>query len=221
MADIVDLLQDIAQKIRPCPQITLQRAYLRAAREWCRQSQWYGVNVDAVLTVDTASYDINQLGQLEALNIESVSLQPLPVASGVRRVPLNRGDATQFVPDNTSGQCRRFAYIPEGVLMFDPPPDRAYPVTVRILCQPTRSATTIPDELVVKWQTAFELGALSYLYDLSGEPWANPAEAKIKASEFRSRINDGKADKQRGYVVGSVRARPQPFVTRGFGWRAP
>jgi hypothetical protein len=221
MALVTDLLKDIAQRVRPCPQVSMQRAYVRAAREFCRQSQWYGVNLTAVLVAGTAIYDVNALGSLEALNIDSVSLQPLPAGNGVRPVPMNRGDPSQFVPGNTAGQPVRYGYLPEGAIAFDPPPNGAYPVTVRVICQPILEAVEVPDEILVKWQTALEAGALAYLYSLSGEPWADTREAMLQQRVFQGKINDARADRQRGYMVGSVRARPQSFVSRGFGWRSP
>ncbi len=216
---VADLLRDISQKIRPCPRITLQRAYVRAVREWCRQTQWHGVNIDAVLTVGSNIYDLNLGTQLESINVDSMQLQPLPMAAGNNPVPLGRANSVAFIPDNTEGQPVFYAYLPEGAFALDRAPDKAYPVVVRVLVQPTGEATEIMTVLLTKWRTAFEAGALSYLYDLRGEPFADPREAERQRLVFRSYINDGKADKNRGYVVGSVRATPRPFVTRTRGWR--
>ena len=217
---ISDLLKDISQKVRACPKISQQRAYCRAVRDFCRQTQWYGVNVTAVLDIGTTVYDVNALGQLEVLNVDSVSLQPLPATNGVVPVPLNVANPNTVTPDIDNGRPVWYGYLPEGAIAFNPPPDKAYPVTVRLIVQPIIEATEIPTELTVKWQTAFEAGALAYLFSLVGEPWADKNEQVRYQREFQARINDGKADKQRGYVVGSVRARPKAFVTRGFGYRS-
>ena len=218
---VADLLKDIGQVVRNCPGTAQQRAYVRAVRDWCRQTHWYGENVPFTATIGTAIYDVTKLGQVEVLALEAGQIQPLPAGTGVVPVSLGIGDPRNFVPDQTNGQPIRMGYLPEGAVMLDPPPDKAYPITLRLVCQPTIEATEIPGALVVKWQTAFEAGALAYLMALKGEPWADPAEQLRYARIFQSRVNDGKADKQRGYVVGSVRATPRPFITRGFGWRSP
>jgi len=218
MAAIANVLTEVLTKVRSCPQITAQNAYVRAVREWCRQTQWYAVNVSATLATDLDIYDVNQLGDLEALNVESVSLQQFPLDTGIVPIALTRTDPSMIVPNTTASTPYRFAYLPEGAIQFFPVPDKDYPVTVRIICQPTYGAVSVPDELLVKWRTAFDAGALAYLFGLLGEPWGDANQEMLYRREFAARVNDGKADKQRGYVVGSVRATPRPFVTRGFGF---
>jgi len=59
-------------------------------------------------------------------------------------------------------------------------------------------------------------GALGYLLDLPRQPWTDHSQALKRQKEFQSAINNAKADEQRGYNTGSVRARPRLFVRPGF-----
>ncbi len=217
---IDDLVREVNQRVRQAPKAAVRNAFRWACRELCRQSQWYGVNIDGVLDTTTSVYDINLGTQLESLNIDSVQLQPLPLQPGNNPVPLTRGDPSQFIPDNTAGQPVYFGYLPEGAFCFERAPDQAYPVIVRVLCQPTLDAVEIPTALTVKWQSALEAGALSFLYGLTGEAWADKQKEDRYARIFTGKWGDAKADKNRGYVAGSVRATPRPFVTRGWNWRS-
>ena len=51
MALVINLIRDVAQKIRPCPRETMLNAYVRAARQFCGETRWYRANLDAEMLV--------------------------------------------------------------------------------------------------------------------------------------------------------------------------
>jgi hypothetical protein len=52
---------------------------------------------------------------------------------------------------------------------------------------------------------------MAYLHSIPGQAWSSPAMAEVRRREFQSSINNARADVQRAFNTGSVRARPRIF----------
>jgi hypothetical protein len=209
MALIADQLANIAQRVRQCNKVTLVRAYARAARQFCSETRWYRVNLSGTLAAGTRTYSLGSDPDLEIITAQSVS-----VTNGTRVIGLRAMAPSAINPNIPQGQPIRFAYLPEGSIAYDPVPDQAYPTLIELAAQVRDEATDVPNELLVKWRQAFEAGALEFLLSMTGQPWADPQAAALERAKFRSFINNAKADVQRGFQVGAVRALPRRFVTR-------
>lgn len=214
MAEVINLIRDVAQKIRPCPRETMLNAYVRAARQFCGESRWYRVNLDAATTANQQLYSLGSDPWIEIIDVPFVSMVTNPGVNQANIVPLVNQPSNAFNPNIESDTPIWYSYIPEAQIAFSPIPDNAYPVSMTLVCQPRDGVTEIPDELLVKWRLAFEDGALAYLYGLVGEPFADPRLAMLYESKFRSAINNGKANVAMGFQSGSQRATPRRFVTR-------
>lgn len=209
MAAIADQLREIAQRVRQCNKVTLVRAYARAARQFTSETRWYRVNVPGTLQPGVRGYALGSDPELEIMEATAAQVTVGSTLMSLR--PMFPGAINPNLPERAP---LRFAYLPEGSVAFDPIPDQAYPVLIELAVQVRADATTIPDALLVKWRQAFEAGALEYLLDLTGEPWADQRAAALERAKFRAFINNAKADVQRGFQVGAVRAQPRRFVTR-------
>lgn len=205
--DIVDLLQDVQQVVRRCPQPTLVQAYIRAARQFCTQTRWlrrealFETVADEKLEpllLDTGD------ASLEIIGVRRIVMSTLETGS------LNQWDilpsaSTSWRLQDRPGRPMTYDYVPEGVVALHPTPDGAYGAVVVAQCTPIRTAVSLPDDLLTKWEYALADGATEYLLNIPGQPWSNPALAKAKyGTEFRAAINNAKADEQRSYNTGSV-----------------
>jgi len=199
--NIVDALPRIAQIARRCPTATLTRAYVDAARTFCGQTRWLRETLaDITTAVDDPSYVLGSADEgLEVIGVRQV----IGTDSRGQQWELPPLDATTKCLNTDNAQPRWYSYSPEGALVLHRTPDAAYTLTVMAQVQPIRTATTIPD-------------ALGYLLDLPRQPWTDHSQALKRQKEFQSAINNAKADEQRGYNTGSVRARPRLFVRPGF-----
>jgi hypothetical protein len=214
MALVRELIRDVAQKIRPCPRETILNAYVRAARQFCGETRWYRVNLDAATVANQQLYSLGSDPFIEIVDVPFVSMVTNPGVSQANIVPLVNQPSNAFNPNIKSDTPIWYSYIPEAQIAFSPIPDSAYPVSMTLVCQPRDGVTEIPNEILPKWRLAFEVGALAYLYGLTGEPFADPREAAKYEAAFRSYINSGKASVAMGFQSGSQRATPRRFVTR-------
>jgi YD repeat-containing protein len=212
--NIADALPRIAQIARRCPTATLTRAYVDAARAFCGQTRWLRETLaNITTTADDPSYAlVSADAGLEVIGVRQV----IGTDSRGQQWELPPLDVTAKCLNTDSAQPQWYSYDPEGALVLHRTPDAAYTLTITAQVQPIRTATTIPDALDRKWSLALMAGALGYLLDLPRQPWTDHGQALKRQKEFQSAINNAKADEQRGYNTGSVRARPRLFVRPGF-----
>jgi hypothetical protein len=214
MAAVADLVRDVRQVLQQCPALSIQFAYVRAARQFCQEARWLRRVVSATLVANRQYYSLGSDPLLEVLALGPVqATTPVNPATGQNIVSLSAADPATFDPNQTSGFPMWYAYVPEAQIGFNPKPNAAYPVTITLVVQPRDGVADLPDELLVKWRYAFEEGAKWFLYEIPGEPWSDPQKAQLCRANFRSYVNEARADVNRGFQQGPVRARPRaPWV---------
>lgn len=204
------VLTNVRQIARKCPNITLRRAYTRAMREWCQQTQWLRITLTGSTIVDQKVYTLGTDPNLDIVGIRAVSITD---AAGYV-YGLGTSDSTLWNPNAQSSRPRRYCYLPEGQFALDATPDLVYALTVSIIVVPKETPAadaTVPAEPLVKYSNDFEAGALAFLLAIPGEPWSNPAVAQGYARAFQVSINNARAEVQRAFNTGTVRVRPRPF----------
>lgn len=209
MAEIVDLLQNVAQKIRRAPQPTLVHAYREAARKFCLESHWLRRQVIVDTLADgTQDYDLTLIESVDA-DLEIIAVEDpikVTIADG-SEYPIRPSNQLVWVVQVAPTSPQTWAYVPESAIKVFPPPDAVYTMTLTVDVQPIVNAQSLPDDLLRKWDRALSSGALAYLYDIAGQPWTNPGLARIEAVKFQAAINNAKGDQQRGFNTGTVMAR--------------
>ena len=211
MVDTFDQLDNVAQICRKCPTITLRRAYVRALREWCQQTQWLRTNIDGQVTTVSRQYSLGDDPYVEIIGIQAMNGSQ-PASQGIQFWPIVTSDSGQWDPNMNPGMPVRFQYIPEAQFSVDPYPFQTYGITITLILQPKKGAVMIPAAPLVKYSPQIEAGALSYLMSLTGQPWSNPVESLRRDKEFRSGISNGKAEVAKNFNVGAVRARQRQFI---------
>lgn len=211
MVSADDQLVNIAQICQKTPTITLRRAFVRAMREWCQQSLWLRESVAGATAANTRLYNLGTDPYLDIVSIAAMQGSQSP-AVGIQYWPITASDPTLWDPNLPAGQPVRYAYVPEGQFAVDPLPLQAYSLLVTINVQPKEGAAMIPSSPLVKYSNEIEAGALAYLLNIPGQKWTNPQMAELYARKFQAGIANAKAEVQRGYNTGSVRARPRNFV---------
>ncbi len=211
--EIEDQITNIAQIIRRCPTFTLTRALGKAYRDWSCQTQYLRVAIPGATTADTRLYDLGSDPYVEIVAIYAVQAN-LPDTTPLQYWSLSASDSSQWNPNYQPQQPTRYSYVPQAQMALDPIPDRVYSLLVSAIVQPKENAAQVPETGLTKYRTGIEAGALAYLHSLPGQPWSDARMAEFRRREFQSSINNAKAEVQRGFNTGSVRARPRGFVRR-------
>jgi hypothetical protein len=210
MAEIVTLLQNVAQVVRRAPEPTLVHAYLRAARKFCLESRWLRrtvvIGIDA--GADSLALAFDDTGDTALLEIIGVRKIDAYTAAAVETTwPLTPAAPTDWRPNQGAAQPRRYAYQPEGDIVLPSITDAAYELRIVLQAQPQLGVEELPDDLLRRWDRALDDGALAYLLGLGGQAWTNPVAARQHAIAFQAAINNARADEQRSYNTGTVMAR--------------
>ncbi len=213
LVSVNDNLGNVAQVCRKCPTVTLRRAYMRAFREWCQQSQWLKTNVPGVTTANVAQYMLGNDPQLDIMGIFAMqaSLPTGAAAAGPSIWGIAASDSSGWNPNVQAEQPTRYQYLPEAQFALYPTPDQAYNLNVTVIIAPKEGAVNVPAAPLIKYSNDIEAGALAYLLALPGQPWTDKPSAAMNQKAFQSGISNGKAEAQRNYNVGPQRARARSF----------
>jgi hypothetical protein len=209
-----DNIVNIAQMVRKCPGYTLRRAYTRALREWCQQTQWLRVTLPGETEANVQTYNLGNDLNLDIIGLRAVSLTQT-VGAQSQTSGLATVDSSLWNPNGRPGVPQRYTYVPEGRLALDPIPDGVYAITISLIVVPKESGdigAQAPRDPLIKYSNDIESGALAYLMAIPGMPWSDKVAAELHGREFRASIANGKAEVQRAYNTGSMRARPRPFL---------
>lgn len=208
MAEIVTLLQRVAQQVRRCPEPTLVQAYRDAARQFCLESRWLRRTLDPFLTeANVTRYDLVPGTSDPMLEVISVRTMVAYGGSPLSSWRLGPSDPTLWNPSIAAGAPQTYAYVPEAQVDVFPTPDTEYTLTTTVCCQPLIDAQELPDDLLRKWDRQLSDGAMAYLYEIPGQAWSNPGAARSHRIAFQAAINNAKGDEQRAYNMGTVTAR--------------
>lgn len=210
--DVNDQLVNIAQVARKCPGPTLRRAYMRAYREWCQQTQWLRTDVPGATVQGIRQYSLGNDPNLDIIGVFAMQGSWTQGSGYVQYWPIVPSNSSTWNPNLTQGQPVRFQYVPEAQFALDPSPQQVYQLSITIIVAPKETAVIVPESPLIKYSNDIEAGALEYLLAIPGMPWTNPQMAQLKGREFRSGISNGKAEAQRSYNVGAQRAQPRRFI---------
>lgn len=215
--NVNDQLTNIAQIARGAPMSTLRRAYVRALREFCQQTLYVRDNVAGLTVQGTQDYTLGDDPLLDIVAIQAMSVTKTLTSGDTQTLVVVASDSGLWDPNLSQDIPRRYCYVPQAQFSVNPVPDAAYDLTITIVVQPKETATQIPSAPLVKYSNEIEADALAYLHSIPGQPWSSPTAAALRQREFQAGIANGKAEVQRAFNTGSVRARPRLF---GFGGRA-
>jgi len=211
--NVFDQLASVALVARKAPSTVLRRAYVKAYRDWCAETRWLRVNIPGQTVDGTQVYDLGTDPYLEIISVRAMSCGTQPVGvTPQRTIPLKVQDSTLWDPDAPHNCPTRYAYVPEGQVALWPIPDDIYNVLVTVCVQPKEGVAQVPAEPLKKYSSGIEAGALMHLLRIPGQPWSDARMAEKYEAVWNSAVSNGKAEVQRAYNEGSMRARPRPFV---------
>lgn len=212
MVDVNGQLANIAQIARKCPTATLRRAYVRALREWCQQTQWLRTNVVGATAPNEAQYSLGSDPDLDIVAIFAMQGTVVPAGGNIQKWPLAASNSGGWNPNLQPERPTQYAYIPEGQFALYPVPNAVYTLGITLILQPKEQAVNVPAAPLVKYSNEIEAGALAYLLMVPGMPWSQPNLAAGYDKKFSAGISNGKAEAQRQFNTGSQRAQPRQFI---------
>lgn len=207
MAAIADLLQEVSQKVRRCPNPTLVKAYRDAARRFCNQSKWLRRELEIGIVSGEPQYDLvpdTGDAMLEIIGVRVATIEDVP---GTNTYRIDPSDPMGWNPGMAPGAPMTWCYVPESEIAVFPTPNLSCTLICTVECQPLIDAVELPDDLLRKWDQALSAGAMAYLFNIGKQPWTDPRQARENQILFQAEINNAKANVARAYNTGTVMAR--------------
>lgn len=210
--DVRDQLTNVAQMVRKCPTTTLMRAYNRAFRDFCSQTQWLTVQVPGATVANVPQYNLGTDPYVDIIGIKGMQGSLTNGNGQIQYWTISPADPSGFDPNYQPALSGQYAYVPQGQFVLFPTPSQIFQVLVSAIITPKEGAVQVPSAPLVTYSNEIEAGALAYLFDLPGMPWTNPIQAAKYARIFQSGVSNAKAEVQRSFNTGSQRARPRAFI---------
>lgn len=206
---VSDLLAEVAQIARECPQQTMVAAYVRAARRLCDKSRWLTFATSVTTSANVSAYALAVDPEHEIIGILGVAVSENdsdPTDADAADVAvyetLAEGNSGGWDANDSAGLPDTYQYLPPGMLLLHPAPRLAYGLRVMAVVQPAAGAQNLNDALVRDWGYALEAGALAYLLALPRTPWTDKAEARYQEGVFTAQMNHAASSAQRAYNAG-------------------
>lgn len=192
-----------------CSEPMARQSILDAAISFCDKTSIMRQTVDAFSTVsDITSYDVETPNsQLRVSRILSVTIDGEEVA----------GIFEEDVPTLTARSAKPTAFYTtrngsELLLNMYPTPDDAYSVVITAAYAPTRSATSVEDDLYNYYSEAIASSAIAKLAEVPNMPFSNDMLAAKMGMEAVKLCSAAKAESYYGRIRGGTRVKSRPLV---------
>lgn len=198
-------LPEVLPYVHDCAQLVAVNAIRNAAIEFCEQSHYWQVNIEAMNTVeDVNSYvvptpDDTTLIDIAAGWFDGRNLIPKSAEELAR---LFRGADWR----NVVGSPAYMTRITGSELVLVPRPDQTKidALGLRAVIAPSRSATSISTDIYEKFLEPIAKGARARLYATPGQPYYDMQLAMVYKREFMVAIGEAKIKANKGLSRASV-----------------
>lgn len=212
MKSINELLPFIMPELSGCPAALARSALLRAAIQFCEDSQGYIATLDPMALVGgTHTYEVETpSSQSRLLIIKEISFGATEV------LPKTMGQLAGVMPNwrTATGNAPVFYSRPSSTeIRLHPAPnsDATGDVQIRAAFAPIRTADYLDDDLVNLSFEAIGAGAKWILMLMPGKPWSNPQLAEYYHSQFLAEIDKARIDAEHDFTQGSIYVQPRSF----------
>lgn len=207
MAALSDFNQLIRTYLPGAPDPTIEFATRRAARRFCSLSWFARRSISVTLVSGQAVYTLSPTSEDEEIvGVHAVEFDDNPL------------DPTKPELVNTSsGTPKVFYFEPEEALTLNPVPDSGVDgdsISVRIAVQPTRTTSTIADDIVREYEQCIADGAIAWIMAMPKQPWSDPQGAQMMERKFMSQVMRAKESAMRGHMPWGLGVRRPVFAVR-------
>lgn len=192
--DFQDLVPEVLSIAPSVPLPTIVRAFRNAARELCRRGECFRYEVaNDVVAKNLAEHELSRPSNTDLLRPIALTINEEPLKPTSPSI-LDADDTTWRSETGTPRKFFRSANDTNWIRLY-PIPDRTFTTGIQgeIVVQPTRTATSIDDVFLDRYQEALVDGALSKLLPVAGTTWYSPDLASYHLGRFESGILEAKS----------------------------
>jgi hypothetical protein len=207
-------LPDVVPFVRDVPEVVALQAIRNACIQFCEETMYLQTDLDPQnLQADVSEYDLDPDSQgyrvvniVEAWNGDQF-LIPKSVEDLTRIYRVTNWQTLEGNP--------YYFYRPsENVIRLVPTPSVSgqSQLRVRAAIAPSRSSTSVDDDIYERFVEQISFGARGRLYDTANQPYHDPKSAQIYLKRFNDAIADVRTRVNKGNVRASNRIEFQRWV---------
>ncbi len=208
-----EFLPHLLPDLPGCPDTLVKQQLLFACIEFCTETHAWNEIQDPITVIDkTYEIDVETPRDSRIVAVKDVwaanrKLRPVTMDQLFERIPnWQTAEGSEPTYYNASIDYRTIRIFPK------PIGANRQTITMRVAYAPTMGATTIPDELAIRFWDGLIGGAKARLMVTPGKSWTNPALAQYNRQLFDDAILKAKIAAIHDRVEGSVSVRPSPFA---------
>ena len=181
-----------------------------AARMFMKEAPAYQAgHADIAIIPQTGTYALTVPTDAEIVRVLRVNFL---ATTATRARPVLPVPEAGLIPDweTREGGIKHFMTPDLNILTLVPKPD--VNVTgdlqnIHLQLRPSRSAATIPDAVLDRWEEDIMVGAQWLMYDMQDQPWTNKAEARRYKLRFTKSWGDARRDIIKGFTQSNLRVK--------------
>lgn len=187
MTALTDLRPDVAAEVMDCPNPTVDRAIIDAARDLCQAAAIWTDTIEVPITDGAGDYTL---------------------ATSVPGAEIVRCIDPGCDPDGNPWALRDYRFTDARTLHAGPQAS-AQTLAMTISLRPKRGATDLPDVLALDRLEGVTAGALYRVLRMPGMQWSRPELAMYYGRLFQTARSNAIAAVERGFAHTGVRAQPR------------
>lgn len=189
------LFPDVLPLVLGCPEPTVERALLRAAREFCAKTRCWRADLDRITTrAATSAYDLSYPSQADAVEFVNATMDG-------QEIDIDVVDQTtaQDRQAGNHGSRRILTWDQRSIVVMPTPAAAGALIVITAILQPSESATGVPNDIGDRYREEIACGALARLLAMPKTEWTDKGTADRKEAEFKGHIGDVKKKVWKGY----------------------
>jgi hypothetical protein len=179
---------DVLPDVLGCPEPTVERHLLNAARRFCAMSRCWRDEIDPVsIQATRATYELYYPD-------ESAGVELIGAVLDGQDIDLEVADGTTTAKrlEGASGQRRVLSQDLVNITVM-PTPQADGTLVITAILQPGPAATGIPERIGDRYQLAIATGALASLLKINKAAWADARLSGEKEREFMAAVADARS----------------------------
>lgn len=192
-----------------CSEPLARQAILDSATRYCEKTLILRQSLDSFNTIkNLVSYDLESPNnQMRVARVLSVAIDGKEIKGIFEEdVPLlsdSEGRPTGFYTSRVDS---------EFVLNLHPKPDNKYKVVVTVALAPTKTATSLENDLFNVWSDGVIAGAIALVSKVPNMPFSSMDVAMAKEAEMAKYMHESRVESYYGRVRGGTRVKTRPLV---------
>lgn len=208
---LADFYQFVSPDLPGCPDETLRRAIVQSVQTLCRKAHiWRELQDPIPLINGVRDYEPDAPTGGRIINIEEVFCGTMPLDA------VTLSSLKWKLPDwQTAASSEPAFYMGSndwGVINVYPmPTNPTGSLTMRAEFEPLMTATSLPDDIMLRYQETIEMGVKARCMIMSRAMWSDPVMAEHWRLRFESAVGDSIINMLHERNSGSIRVQPRAF----------